>query len=132
MSHTDPVADMLTRIRNGIHAKQRRVDIPASGLKKEIARVLAKEHYIEGYKTIDDRKQGILRVYLKYAPGEKSVIVGIRRISKPGLRRYSDATKLPRVLGGLGMAIISTSQGIMTNKECRRKGIGGEVLCTVW
>ncbi len=132
MSHTDPIADMLTRIRNAARAKHRRVDIPASGMKREIARVLARERYIEGYKFIEDRKQGILRVYLKYAAGEKPVIMGIRRVSTPGLRRYEPSTKMPRVMDGIGIAIVSTSQGVMTGKECRAKGIGGEILCTVW
>ena len=132
MSHTDPIADMLTRIRNAVRAKHRRVDIPASGMKREIARVLARERYIEGFKIIDDRKQGVLRVYLKYAPGDRPVIAGIRRVSSPGLRRYAPATEMPRVLDGLGIAIVSTSQGVMTGKDCRAKGIGGEILCTVW
>jgi small subunit ribosomal protein S8 len=132
MSHTDPIADMLTRIRNGLKAKHRRVDIPASGIKKEIARVLARERFIDGVKFIDDRKQGLIRVYLKYAPGEKPVIAGIKRVSTPGLRRYASSDEMPRVLGGLGISIVSTSQGIMTSQECKAKGIGGEVLCNVW
>lgn len=132
MSHTDPIADMLTRIRNAVHGRQRRVDVPASGLKREIAKVLAQEHFIEGYKTIDDRKQGVLRIYLKYAPGEQPVIQGIERVSRPGLRRYSPKDEIPRVLDGLGISILSTSRGIMTGKECRKRGIGGEVLCKVW
>jgi len=132
MSHTDPIADLLTRIRNALKAKHRRVDVPSSGIKKEIARVLARERYVEGVKYIDDRKQGIIRIYLKYAPGEKPVIAGIRRVSSPGLRRYAGANDMPKVLGGMGMSIVSTSQGIMTSKECKQKGIGGEVLCNVW
>lgn len=132
MSHTDPIADMLARIRNAMRAKHRRVDIPASNMKREIARVLARERFIDGYKTIDDRKQGLLRIYLKYAPGDKPVIEGLVRVSTPGLRRYAGADEMPRVLGGIGVSIVSTSRGIMTSKECQRKGIGGEVLCNVW
>jgi len=132
MSHTDPIADMLTRIRNGVHSRQRRVDVPASVMKREIAKVLAREHFIEGYKLIDDRKQGILRIYLKYAAGEQPVITGIQRVSKPGLRRYSAKDEIPRVLDGIGISILSTSRGIMSGKECRKRGIGGEVLCKVW
>jgi small subunit ribosomal protein S8 len=132
MSHTDPIADMLTRIRNASRAKHRRVDIPASGMKRELARRFGRERLNEGYKFIEDRKQGVLRVYLKYAAGEKPVITGIRRISMPGLRRYEPSTKMPRVMDGIGIAIVSTSQGVMTGKECRAKGIGGEILCTVW
>ncbi len=132
MSHTDPIADLLTRVRNALKAKHRRVDVPASGIKKEIARVLAREQFVEGVKFIDDRKQGIIRIYLKYAPGDKPVIAGIKRVSTPGLRRYAGADEMPRVLGGMGMSIVSTSQGIMTSQECKKKGIGGEVLCNVW
>jgi small subunit ribosomal protein S8 len=132
MSHTDPIADMLTRIRNAMKAKHRRVDIPASGIKREIAQVLARERYIEGVKFIDDRKQGIIRVYLRYAPGDKPIIAGIDRVSTPGLRRYAGADEMPRVLDGLGISIVSTSQGILTSKECRKRGIGGEILCHVW
>jgi small subunit ribosomal protein S8 len=132
MAHTDPIADMLTRIRNAVHGRQRRVDVPASGLKREIAKGLAQEHVLEGYKTIDDRKQGVLRIYLKYAAGEQPVIQGIQRVSRPGLRRYAPKDEIPRVLDGLGISILSTSRGIMTGKECRKRGIGGEVLCKVW
>jgi small subunit ribosomal protein S8 len=108
------------------------VDVPASVMKREIAKVLAQEHYIEGYKFIEDRKQGLIRIYLKYAAGEQPVIQGIERVSRPGLRRYAAKDEIPRVLGGIGISILSTSRGIMTGKQCRKLGIGGEILCKVW
>ena len=132
MSMTDPVADMLTRIRNANIARQDKVDLPASRLKEEVARILQEEGYIKSYRYIDDRKQGILRVYLKYSRDKEKVISGIKRVSKPGRRLYVGKTELPRVLRGLGIAILSTSQGVMTAAACKRAGIGGEVLCYVW
>ena len=132
MGITDPIADLLTVIRNGCKAKHKKVEVPASGFKREVLRVLLEEKFISNYRYIEDSKQGRLRVYLRYADDENSVISGLKRISTPGLRRYASAEKLPRVQGGLGVAIISTSQGIMTDKEARKRGIGGEVLCHVW
>ncbi|MCK4597716.1 30S ribosomal protein S8 [bacterium] len=132
MTMTDPIADMLTRIRNGYKAKFRKVDIPASNLKKEIARILLEEMYIGNYKLIEDDWQGIIRVYLKYDAKENIPIVGLKRISKPGKRVYATKDKIPRVRNGLGTAIISTSKGIITDRACRQLGIGGEVLCYVW
>ncbi|MCK4272247.1 30S ribosomal protein S8 [bacterium] len=132
MTMTDPIADMLTRIRNGYKAKFRKVDIPASNLKKEIARILLEEMYIGNYKIIEDDWQGIIRVYLKYDAKENIPIVGLKRISKPGKRVYATKDKIPRVRNGLGTAIISTSKGIITDRACRQLGIGGEVLCYVW
>ena len=132
MGMTDPVADMLTRIRNGSKAKKKWIDVPASKLKKELARILAEEHFIERYKFVEDAKQGELRLYLRYEKDETPVIRGIRRVSKPGLRRYSRAGELPRVLNGLGVAIVTTSSGVMTDRDARRKGVGGEIICYVW
>ncbi|NLW40363.1 MAG: 30S ribosomal protein S8 [Tissierellia bacterium] len=129
---TDPIADMLTRIRNGNNAKHDSVDIPASNIKKEIARILLDEGYIKGYDVIDDGKQGIIRVELKYGKYNEKVLSGIKRISKPGLRVYVKSDEIPRVLGGLGIAILSTSKGILTDKEARKEGVGGEVICYVW
>jgi small subunit ribosomal protein S8 len=131
MQITDSIADMLTRIRNGATARHATVDIPASNLKKTIAGILLQEGYIQRVELIEDSKQGVIRITLKYA-GKKPVISGLKRISKPGLRVYSDTETLPRVLGGLGIAIISTSSGIMTDRAARQKGIGGEVLAFVW
>lgn len=132
MHITDPIADMLTRIRNANSAKHESVDIPASGVKKAIADILAEEGYINGYQIIEDGKQGIIRVSLKYGPGKKKVIQGLRRVSKPGLRIYTGCEDMPRVMKGLGIAIISTSKGIMTDKKARKQNIGGEVLAFVW
>ena len=132
MSMTDPIADMLTRIRNACKAKLKRVDIPASKLKREIARVLLEQKFIKNYKYIDDDKQGILRVYLKYTSYEESIITGLKRISKPGCRIYVKADKVPAVLNGLGVSVISTSKGVLTDKQARRLKVGGEVLCFVW
>ena len=128
---TDPIADMLARIRNAAQAGHRRVDMPVSKLKGEIARILKENHFIHDYKLLDDGAHGVLRVYLKYYQ-EKPVIRNLRRISKPGLRKYAGARELPRVRGGLGIAIVSTSQGIMSDKEARAKNVGGEVLALVW
>ncbi len=129
---TDPIADMLTRIRNGSDAKHDSVDIPASNVKKEIVKILLEEGFVKSYDVIEDGKQGIIRVNLKYGPQSQKVISGIKRISKPGLRVQVKATEVPRVLGGLGIAVISTSRGIMTDKIARKEGVGGEVVCYVW
>ncbi len=132
MQITDVIADMLTRIRNANSAKHESVDIPASGVKKAIADILTEEGYINGYQIIEDGKQGIIRVSLKYGTGKKKVIQGLRRVSKPGLRIYTSCADMPRVMNGLGIAIISTSKGIMTDKKARKQNIGGEVLAFVW
>ena len=132
MSMTDPIADLLTRIRNAAQAGHPSVEIPASGLKREIARVLAEERFIDNFACYDDGKQGQLRIYLRYDGSQQSIIQGIRRLSKPGLRRYASKDRLPRVRRGLGVAILSTSRGVMTDRDARRAGIGGELLCSVW
>ena len=132
MNATDVIADMLTRIRNAASAKHETVDIPASRLKKRIAEILAEEGYIKGFTEIDDKKQGIIRITLKYTENKRNVISGIKRISKPGLRVYAGKDELPKVLGGLGIAIISTSKGVMTDRAARKEGVGGEVLACVW
>ena len=132
MGMTDPIADMLTRIRNGSKAGKKWVDIPASKLKKELARILAEEHFIHQFRYVEDLKQGEIRVFLKYDENEKPMIRGIKRVSKPGLRIYSGSGKLPRVLNGLGIAIVSTSSGVMTDRDARKKGVGGEIICQVW
>jgi Ribosomal protein S8 len=131
MSMTDPVADMLTRIRNGIQARHDRVELPASKLKVEIARILKSEGFISNYKVADD-ESSILRVYLKYAEDGEPVIHGIERVSRPGRRVYRGKDDIPRVLGGLGLSIVSTSRGVLSGAEAARDGIGGEVLCQVW
>ncbi len=132
MQITDPIADMLTRIRNANSARHESVDVPASNLKKAVADILLEEGYIKSYEKIEDGKQGILKIKLKYGVNKKKVISGLKRISKPGLRVYVANDELPKVLGGLGIAIISTSIGIMTDKKARVQGIGGEVLAYVW
>lgn len=132
MQITDPIADMLTRIRNANTAKHETVDVPASNMKKAIAEILNEEGYIAGYQVIDDGKQGVIRIALKYGPNKEKVISGLKRVSKPGLRIYAGAEELPRVLKGLGIAIVSTSKGIMTDKAARKLNIGGEVLAFVW
>ena len=132
MQITDPIADMLTRIRNAGTAKHETVDVPASKMKISIAQILLDEGYIKGFQMIDDGTQGIIRITLKYLPGKQRVIQGLRRVSKPGLRVYAGADELPRVLNGLGIAIISTSKGVMTDKEARKLHVGGEVLAFVW
>jgi len=132
MSMTDPVADMLTRIRNVNMARHDELELPASRLKEEIARLLLHEGYIESYNRLDDEKQGLLKIRLKYGSDRQRVISGIRRVSRPGRRYYVGKTELPRVLNGLGTAIISTSTGVMTATQCRRDGVGGEVLCYIW
>jgi small subunit ribosomal protein S8 len=128
----DVIGDMLTRIRNANMAHHEKVDIPASKLKVEIARILKKEKFIREYELIENHKQGILRVYLKYGSRKERVIGNLKRVSKPGLRIYAKKDEIPSVMGGLGVAIISTSQGVMSDKECRKRGLGGEVLCYVW
>jgi len=132
MSMTDPIADMLTRLRNANTARHDETEIPASRLKEDIARILQEEGYIKGYRYIEDRKQGMLRVYLKYSSDRQRVISGIKRVSKPGRRVHVRKDKLPRVLNGLGTSIISTSRGVMTAAQCKHEGIGGEVVCYVW
>ena len=132
MSMTDPVADMLTRIRNGIQARHERVEIPASNLKVEIARILKDEGFISNYKVVDGEVQSVLRVYLKYADDGEPVIHGIERLSRPGRRIYRGKKEIPRVLGGLGLSILSTSAGVMSGSQAAQKGVGGEVLCQVW
>ncbi len=131
MSMTDPIADFLTRIRNANKAKHKRVDIPATKLKKAMADILVQQKFISGYTVLDDGKQGIIRITLKYNSG-KPVIIGLRRVSKPGIRQYRRKEALPRVLGGLGVAIISTSKGVMTGAQARKEGVGGEVVAYVW
>ena len=132
MTMTDPIADMLTRIRNANTVSHETVDVPASNMKKSIADILYREGYIKGYKVIDDGKQGIMKVQMKYTPSGEKVISGLKRISKPGLRVYAKGQEVPKVLGGLGIAIISTSKGIISDREARKIGVGGEVICYVW
>ena len=132
MQITDPIADLLTRIRNASSAKHETVDIPASNMKKAIAKILSDEGYIKNFQIIEDSKQGIIRVTLKYGENKSKVIAGIKRVSRPGLRIYAGADELPKVLRGLGIAIISTSKGIMTDKEARAQHVGGEVLAFIW
>ena len=132
MQISDVIADMLTRIRNANDAKHETVDVPASNLKKSIAEILLNEGYIKGYQIVEDGKQGIIRITLKYLPGKQKVIHGLRRVSKPGLRIYSNCEELPRVMNGLGVVIVSTSKGIMTDKKARQENVGGEILAFVW
>lgn len=132
MQITDTIADMLTRIRNANSAKHPTVDIPASNLKKQIAQILVDEGYVKSFKVIDDGKQGVIRVTLKYTDSRGQVITGLRRVSKPGLRIYSNCKDMPKVMKGLGIAIVSTSKGIMTDKKAREMNVGGEVLAFVW
>ncbi|MEQ8238263.1 MAG: 30S ribosomal protein S8 [Cyclobacteriaceae bacterium] len=130
---TDPIADFLTRIRNGIKANHRIVEMPGSNLKKEITKVLHNKGYIQNYKFVDDEKQGVIKIALKYNPQTKqSAITSLERVSKPGLRKYTGSENLPRVLNGLGIAILSTSRGVITDKEAKREKVGGEVLCYVY
>jgi small subunit ribosomal protein S8 len=131
MTMTDPVADYLTRLRNAIQAKHKRVDIPASNLKRELTKLLVAKKFIAGFTEVKETAQGVLRIQLKYNDGQP-VISGLQRVSRPGLRSYVDAQKVPRVLGGLGMAVISTPRGLMTDKEAREAKVGGEVLCEIW
>lgn len=132
MSMTDPIADMLTRVRNAGRAGHRRVDIPLSKIKVEIARILAENHFVHGYKVLDDGAHGRLRVYLKYTPDDRPVIRSLERVSKPGLRKYVGADSVRKVRAGMGMAIVSTSQGLMTDREARRRRVGGEILARVY
>ena len=132
MQISDVIADMLTRIRNANNAKHETVDIPASNLKKSIAQILLEEGYIKNYQIVEDGKQGIIRVTLKYVAGKQKVIHGLRRVSKPGLRIYSNCEDMPRVMNGLGIAIVSTSKGVMTDKKARLANVGGEILAFVW
>jgi small subunit ribosomal protein S8 len=132
MSMTDPIADMLTRIRNAGHARFDKVDIPASRMKIGLARIFKDEGFIKNYKVIKDNRQGILRVYLKYGDQQKALIQGLRRVSKPGRRVYAGSEELPRVQGGLGVAVISTSKGVVSDRQARKMQVGGEVLCEIW
>jgi small subunit ribosomal protein S8 len=129
---TDPIADMLARIRNCSMAEHEKVDIPASKMKIRIAELLKEEGFIRNFRFIEDRRQGTLRVYLKYGPGQERVITGLRRVSKPGRRLYVKAERIPTVLGGMGVAILSTPRGVLADREARRLRVGGEVLCYVW
>ena len=132
MQMSDVIADMLTRIRNANDAKHATVDIPASNMKKSIADILVNEGYVKSYQVIEDGKQGVIRVTLKYGQGKSKVIRGLRRVSKPGLRIYASCEDMPRVMNGLGVAIVSTSKGIMTDKQARKENVGGEVIAFVW
>ncbi len=132
MQITDPIADMLTRIRNANSAKHDTVSVPASNMKKAIAQILVEEGYIKDYKVIEDGKQGVIEITLKYGPNKSQVLLGLRRVSKPGLRIYADCENMPKVMKGLGIAILSTSKGIMTDKAARKANVGGEVLCFIW
>lgn len=132
MQITDTIADMLTRIRNASSARHETVDIPASNMKKSIAQILVDEGYVKSYQVIEDGKQGVIRMTLKYLDGKTPVISGLRRVSKPGLRIYSNCEDMPRVMRGLGIAIVSTSKGVMTDKRARKENVGGEVLAFVW
>lgn len=132
MQITDTIADMLTRIRNTNSAKHPTVDVPASNMKKQIAQILVDEGYIKSFRVIDDDKQGVIRITLKYTENKSQVITGLRRVSKPGLRIYSNSKDMPKVMKGLGIAIVSTSKGIMTDREARKNNVGGEVLAFVW
>ena len=132
MQITDTIADMLTRIRNASSARHETVDIPASNMKKSIAQILVDEGYVKSYQVIEDGKQGVIRMTLKYVDGKTPVISGLRRVSKPGLRIYSNCEDMPKVMKGLGIAIVSTSKGVMTDKRARKENVGGEVLAFVW
>lgn len=129
---SDPIADMLTRIRNANQVRHEKVEIPGSNIKRSIAEILKSEGYVRDAEFVEDTHQGVIRVFLKYGKGQERVITGLKRISKPGLRVYVNHDSIPRVLGGLGVAILSTSKGILTDREARQAGIGGEVLCYVW
>ena len=129
---TDPIADMLTRIRNANMVRHEKLEVPASNMKKEIAEILKREGFVRDVEYVEDSKQGIIRLFLKYGSNNERVISGLKRISKPGLRVYTKSQEVPRVLGGLGIAIISTSQGVMTDKDARQSKAGGEVICYVW
>jgi small subunit ribosomal protein S8 len=131
MPVTDPIADFLTRIRNAVKADKRRLDIPSSNLKVNIARVMKEQKFIQDFEVIEDNKQNTLRVFLKYTNGNPA-ISGLKKISKPGLRQYVDADSIPRVLNGYGIAVISTSKGVLTDKQARRENVGGEIICHIW
>jgi len=132
LSVSDPIADYLTCIRNAIQAKKKRLDVPSSNLKRSITEILVNEHFVRDYKVIEDDKQNVLRIYLKWGPDERPAIQGIRRVSTPGRRVYVGARELPRVMGGLGISVLSTSGGVITDREARKRGLGGELLCKVW
>ena len=132
MTMTDPIADMLTRIRNAKVVKHETVDVTASNMKKELARILLEEGFIRGYDVIEDGKQGIIRIQLKYGQEGERVITGLKKISKPGMRVYAANHEIPKVLNGLGISVISTSKGILTDKQARKENVGGEVICYVW
>lgn len=132
MSMSYPIADMLTRIRNASSVKHETVEVPASKMKKEIARILLEEGYIKGYDVIEDTKQGMIKIQLKYANNGQRVITGLKKISKPGMRVYADRQSVPRVYNGIGISIISTSKGLLTDRQARENGVGGEVICYVW
>lgn len=132
MVMTDPIADMLTRIRNANAVRHDKLEVPASNIKREVANILKREGFVRDAEFIEDSKQGIIRIFLKYGPDNERVITGLKRISKPGLRVYAKNSEIPRVLGGLGVALISTSNGVMTDKEARQNKVGGEVLAYVW
>ncbi|MCA0972643.1 30S ribosomal protein S8 [Halobacillus litoralis] len=132
MTMTDPIADMLTRIRNANMVRHEKLELPASNVKKEIADILKREGFVRDYEFVEDSKQGVLRIFLKYGQSNERVITGVKRISKPGLRVYAKAEELPKVLNGLGVAVVSTSKGLLTDKEAREQAIGGEVLAYIW
>lgn len=132
MNMTDPIADMLTRIRNGVRARLPKIDVPASRLKAEIARILKDEGYIANYRLVENEGQGTIRIFLKYGPGWERVITDLQRVSRPGCRIYCGKGEIPRVYGGLGINILSTSRGVMTGREAAKTGVGGEILCNVW
>jgi small subunit ribosomal protein S8 len=132
MNMTDPIADMISRIRNGVRARLPKIDVPASRLKAEIARILKDEGYIANYRLVDDGRQGSIRIFLKYGPGWERVITDLQRVSRPGCRIYCGKGEIPRVYGGLGINILSTSRGIMTGRDAAKTGVGGEILCNVW
>jgi len=132
MTPTAPIADMLTRIRNANLARLDHVDVPASKMKISLARILKEEGFVKYYKTMKSQKKGLIRIFMKYGPNKEAVINGLDRVSKPGIRRYVGVEEIPRVRGGLGVAILSTSKGVMTGQECRRQRVGGELLCVVW
>jgi small subunit ribosomal protein S8 len=132
MNMTDPIADMVTRIRNGVRARLPKIDVPASRLKTEIARILKNEGYVANYRLVDDGGQGTIRIFLKYGPGWERVITDLQRVSRPGCRIYCGKGAIPRVYGGLGINILSTSRGVMTGRDAAKTGVGGEILCNVW
>ncbi len=132
MNLTDPIADMLTRVRNAVLVKKKEVNMPSSRLKVEVAKILKEEGYIKNFKVVDDNKQGRLSIMLKYTEDNRSVITGLQKISKPGCRIYCKGDAIPKVLAGLGIAVVSTSQGVITGRKCEEKGVGGEVLCYIW